>query len=263
MKTTGTRAAAAVGSLAVLLAASAVSAEQVWLRSADWVPGSAQGSSANNPGPVGGIPIWQYESTQGGGLGSGNPWYAQAGSLMTWDSGWYDTGWGVWSNGDNVNPPILAGRLIHNVHTSAAQDVPLVRWQNPIGDGGVVDITGSLVINWNGNGGLGRPVDVDVVIAKHDASANTTTVLFSTTVSKPNPFPSIGDSVLLPVSITDVGVDQGDSVVITHRGRSALGPQGAWVNMYDSLSIQQVVPAPGAAGILAMAGLAAARRRRR
>jgi len=34
-----------------------------WQRSVDWVPGVSQGSTQNNPGPVGGVPIWQYETT--------------------------------------------------------------------------------------------------------------------------------------------------------------------------------------------------------
>jgi len=262
MKMHGRFAASAYGSLAALLAASAANAQQLWSRSADWVPGTTQGSTTNNPSSVSGIPIWRYETTQGGGLGSTNPWYAQQGTLMTWDSGWYQTGWGVWSNGDDANPPILAGRLIHNVHTSVVSQIPVVRWQNPMGNGGIVNINGSFIVNWNGNNGLGRPVDVDVVIAKYSAALNSTSLVFSTTVAKPNPFPSVGDSVIVPISISGIHVDQGDSLVITHRGQQGIGPQGAWVNLYDSIAIQQV-PAPGAAGLLAMAGLAAARRRRR
>lgn len=262
MKSNGLMGAVLRAPLAVVLLASAAHGEAVWQRATDWVPGVAQGSTVNNPGTVGGVPVWRYESAQGGALGSANPWYAQPTTLLSWDPGWYQTGWGVWSNGDNTNPPILAGRMIHNVHPSTYGQVPLVRWQSPLGDGGQVNITGSMIVNWNGMNGLGRPVDVDVVIAKYNADLNTTTVLFSSTVSKPNPVPSVGDSVVLPVSLSGISVDQGDQLIFSHRGRNAVGPLGAWVNLYDGITIQQI-PAPGTAGLLAMAGLAAARRRRR
>lgn len=249
--------------LVLLIAASAAQAQQSWQRAVDWMPGTVQGSTANNPSPVNGQPVWQYESVHGGALGSSNPWYASHdGNLLTWDPAWYQTGWGVWSHGNDVNPPILAGRMIHNVHASVYNDIPLVRWMNPVGDGAQVNLTGTLTLNWNGVDGLGRPVDVDVVIAKYDASLGTTSILFSRTVAKPHPIPSVGDSVLMPISISGVSLDSGDSLIFTERGRSALSPQGAWVNLYDNVVIRQV-PAPGTAGLLAMAGIVAGRRRRR
>jgi len=244
-----------------LLAAGGTAQAQVWLRSADWVPGAVHGSSTNNPGPVGGVPTWQYEVAQGGGLGSANPWYEQPTQLMTWDSAWWQTGWSVWSKGDDFSPPVLPGRLIHNVHPTTFDDVPIVRWMNPMGNG-LINISGTLTVNWNGVNGLGRPVDVDVVIARYDASSNTTMVLYSATVSKPNPFPSVGDSVLLPISLTNIPIDADDSIIFSHRGQTAVGPLGAWVNLYDAVQITPV-PAPGAAGVLALGGLLAARRRRR
>jgi hypothetical protein len=234
----------------------------VWQRSADWVPGNTQGGTVNNPGPgAGGTSIWQYEYTQGTGLGTSNPWYTRATSLMSWDPGWYNTGWGVWSKGDNLNPPVLAGRLVHNVHISAAQDIPIVRWNSPFGPINDLAIAGSLIVNWNGMGGLGQPVDVDVVIAKQNAQRTITTLLFSTTVSKPNPFPSVGDSVNIPVNLSTITLNPGESIIIRHRGRSVLPTTGGWINMFDNLSFTSI-PAPGTLGLLGLAGLAAARRRR-
>jgi MYXO-CTERM domain-containing protein len=230
-----------------------------WQRSTDWVPGTTQGSTEGNPGPVGGTPVWQYEVAHGGGLGSSNPWYAQPTQLMTWDAGWWQTGWGVWSKGDDVSPPILAGRLVHNVYPTTFDDIPMVRWMSPLGNNAHVSVTGTLTVNWNGVNGLGRPVDVDVVIAKHTA-AGVTSLLFSDTVSKPNPFPSVGDSVMLPVNLTNILFNAGDSLVISERGHNAVGPLGAWVNLYDSV---RIAPAPGVTAVLGLAGLAAVRRRRK
>ena len=244
------------------VAAGSAQATQVWQRATDWVPGTIAGATVNNPSPVGGVPAWQYEVTQGGGLGSLNPWYKQPSQMMTWDPAWYATGWGVWSNGNDLNPPVLPSRLVHNVHTSVYNDIPVVRWLYPFGVAQPVDVTGTLTVNWNGVNGLGRPDNVDVVIAKHSAVGNITTILYSTTAVKPNPFPSVGDSVFLPISLIGVSMNAGDSLIFTHRGQNALGPLGAWINLYDNLNVS-TIPSPGAAGVLGMAGLLAARRKRR
>jgi len=251
-------------SLALAVAASTTHAgiTQTWRRSTDWVPGSAQGSTANNPSPVNGHSVWQYESTSGGSLDSEDPWYQHAGTLMSWDGAWWQTGWGVWSKGDDHSPPILPGRLIHNVAAAEWANIPMVRWMNPLGNGGVVSLSGTLLVNWNGVNGLGRPDDVDVVIAKYSAATNSTSLLYSNTVSKPNPFPSVGDSRLLPVNLSNIVVNQGDSIIISHRGREGLAPLGGWINLYDGVTIT-TVPGPGTGAMLAAAGLLAARRRRR
>jgi MYXO-CTERM domain-containing protein len=264
MKMRAHRGLALCAPLGLLMSATAVQAGVVtsWTRATDWVNGIAQGSTQNNPSPVGGMPTWQYEVVHGGALGSANPWYAQTGSLMTWDPAWYHTGWGVWSNGNDLNPPILPGRLIHNVHTSTFADIPLVRWLNPFGAGAQITVAGTLTINWNGVNGLGRPDDVDVVIARRNASDGSTSILYSTTVTKPQPFPSVGDSVMLPISLTHVVIGPGDSIVFTERGRQGLGPLGAWVNMYDAVTIT-AVPGPGSLALLGLGGLVAGRRRRR
>jgi hypothetical protein len=246
----------------VLAAASATQADVVFQRSTNWVPGVTAGGTTNNPGNVGGQATWRYEVAHGGAtLGSVNPWFEESTSLMRWDPAWYATGWGVWAKGDNLNPPVLAGRMIHNVHPTTWEDTPIVRWMNPMSNTSA-SIAGTLTVNWNGVNGLGRPVNVDVVIAKQNTLTNATTILYSTTVSKPNPFPSVGDSVLLPISIPSIAMGAFDTIIITHRGQNSVGPLGAWVNLYDSIGVT-VVPAPGSAALLAMGGVLAARRRRR
>lgn len=246
---------AAAGSLA--------EARPDFVRSANFGSGTSQGSSAGNPNPVGGQPVWQYEVVQGGALGTSNAWYKQSSGsqLMTWDSAWYQTGWGVWSNGDDANPPILGSRLVHNVAASVYNDVPVVRFLNPVGASSTLSINGSFQIAWSGVDGLGRPNDVDVVIAKYNSTLNETTLLYSNTVSKPLPFPSVGDSLNLPISLNGISLGADESVMISHRGRTPLSPLGAWVNLYDNVTFS-VVPAPGAAAVLGLGGLVAARRRR-
>lgn len=246
---------------ALALAATTANARPDYVRSTNWVAGTTQGGTQNNPNPVGGQPIWQYETTQGGSLGAGNAWYKQPSELLTWDSAWYGTGWGVWSKGNDANPPILPSRLVHNVAASVYNDVPLVRFRNPLGNGATVNINGSFQVAWNGLDGLGRPNDVDVVIAKYSAALNDTILLYSSTVSKPLPFPSVGDSINLPINLVGVTLDDGDSLVISHRGRTALSPLGAWINLYDNVTVT-AVPAPGAFGLLGAAGVLAFRRRR-
>ena len=264
MKNKTTRAVALCAPVMLAVAGSIAEARPDYVRVLNFAPGTNQGSTVNNPSTVNGQAVWQYESVQGGGLGSLNPWYANTGTLMSWDPQWYQTGWGVWSKGNNANPPILAARLVHNVHSSVYNDIPMVRWLNPLGNGTQLSITGSFQINWNGLNGLGRPDDVDVVIAKFNSSLNTTTPLFTTTVSKPLPFPSVGDSVNIPINLTNISLNAGDSIVVTHRGQTALSPLGAWINLYDGVTFHATaVPAPASAALLGMGGLFAARRRRR
>ena len=102
--------------------------------------------------------------------------------------------------------------------------------------------------------------DVDVVIARISPE-NPPEVLYSTTLAKPHPFPSVGDQVILPVHLLVVTLSAGDSVVFTERGHNAVGPLGCWVNLYDNIAITPV-PAPGAAGMLVLGVVLAARRRR-
>ena len=233
-----------------------------WRRSTDWVAGTAQGAGLNNPSAVRGMPVWRYEYASGGAFDSANPWYKNPGTLLTWDGAWWGTGSGVWSRSDNHSPPISSSRLVHNVAAAEYDSAPMVRWLNPLGNGGLVNIAGTLLLNWDGQNGLGRPDDVDIVIAKYSAASNTTAAIFSATRSKPNPVPSVGDSVIIPIALGNISVNQGDSILISERAHDSLFPLGAWINLYDGLTITSV-PAPGAGALLGAAGLLAARRRRR
>lgn len=236
-----------------------------WDRSGDWAPGTIQGSTQNNPGPAAGGPfVWRYESIQGGGsLASADPWYLKPRELMKWDGTWWQTGSGAWSNGDDMSPPVMQDRMIHNLHATTFEQTPVVSWVNPIGDGAEVAVSGSVTLRWSGKGGLGHPVDVDVVLAFLDASSGQITPLLASTFSKPNLGPSINDEVLIPMNLQGtLTFDQGDTLVLTHRGRDSFQPLGMWVTVFDDINLT-LVPTPGAAALLGIAGLVLGVRRKR
>lgn len=234
----------------------------VWHRHSDWVPGQTEGGTKNNPGPdTEGTGVWMYGWTTGGGLGSENPWYAQPLTMATWDPDWWNIEQGAWSRGNDGNPPMFANRFTHNAAPSVYQFVPVVEWLNPVGDGTEVALTGTLTVQWSGVNFVGLPVDVAVVIAHYDSVTHVATPLFSTVVSKPIQGPSVGDKVELPIDISGVQLDAGDSLIFSHRAEEPLFP-GGWVILYDDVSVT-LVPAPGAISLLGLGGLLAARRRRR
>lgn len=255
------RVAVLVG-LGGLIAAGTASA-QVWNRALNWTPGTVAGTSVGNPGPgPGGADVWGYESVSGSALGSAGAWYDQPRTPLTWDPQWWNTGVGAWTAGDDKSPPIMQDRFIHNLHTSTFDSVPMVTWNNPLGDGTAVDVTGSLRLRWTGNGGIGMPVDVDLMLGLYDASSGITSPLLAQTYAKPTPAPSFEEEIVIPLEFTNIMLDAGDQIVLTHRGREAFGPQGMWVTVFDGGMNITLVPAPGAAAVLGMAGLAALRRRR-
>ncbi len=243
--------------LAIALFAGTVQADS-WHRSSDWIPGTTHGSTAGNPSSVGGQPAWQYEWVNGGPLGSINAWYAQPGTKMTWDSAWFATGAGAWAKGDNVNPVVQNTKVTHNMTPAYFGDIPVVRWLNPLGNGNLVDITGSLEIKWAGTTNLTSVPNVDVALAKYDASTNLTTLLYSTTALKPTPG-GAPETVTVPVSLQAM-FDAGDSLVISHRAHASAS--AGWIATTDDITITQVIPAPGAMALLGLGGLVAARRRR-
>lgn len=234
-----------------------------WDRSAQWLPGAMHGTTINNPSPDGmGNMVWSYEHAFGGGFSSSNPWFEQPSTPMTWDSSWWKTGWGVWSRGNNFSPPILAERLIHTLSAKSANTMPMVRWTNPAGDGTLISISGDLTIGWQGFNGVGYESTVEVVIAVVDSSSGTITPLYTNTVTKPSSAP-VKEFLSLPILLSGIVLDDGDSILFTHRAQAASIPAG-WVSMYDDVSLTfTTIPAPSVGALGAVLGLAAAARRRR
>jgi hypothetical protein len=234
-----------------------------WDRSADYDPGTVPGSSLGNPNTdAEGNGVWQMESTDlaGDGLGGINPWYQGPTQVQVWDDSWYGGG-PAWTRGDNVNPPMSAGDMTHNVGGGTYGNIPLVRWLNPVEHGLFLDIEGTLTERWRGGGGVSSNVDFDVVIAHYDLSTDTYNVLFGQLFEKPTDDNSWED-LSVPVSISNYWVAPGDAILISHRGLSTAG--STWPNLQDDLVFElHDFPEPGTVTLLVFGGLGLLARRRR
>ena len=162
----------------------------VWDRELDFTDGTIQGNVAGNPDDdSGGEPVWEYDSVSGDGLGGPAPWYLQPATLMTWDAAWFG-GIGVWSRANDVSPLATPTTILHLTTGAFWNFIPRVRWKNPTGCGVTVRVSGDLTVAWSGTGGIGQPVDVDIVLAISDISEGVMQEVLASTVSKPNPVPS-------------------------------------------------------------------------
>ncbi len=236
----------------------------IWDRSVDYDPGAIPFSPVGNPNTdAEGNGVWQMESTNaaGDGLGGASPWYEGATQLQVWDNSWYGGG-GVWARGDNVNPYVNQGSLLHNINPASNWvHIPLVRWLNPIAQGYWIDITGSLTENWRGPGGQAANIDFEVVIAHLDAETGLYTVLFGDLFEKPTDDTSL-ESLTKAVSISGVYLTAGDQILISHRG---LTSGSAWPSLNDNLEFEltEFIPEPATMTLLAFGGMGMLIRRRR
>jgi hypothetical protein len=259
MKTRAVRRSAM--SILFVLCAAGTATAQSWVRAANW-----DNVSGSNPSTVAGQQVWSYEyvnaPNNGGGNADGTPWYLLPRNSMSWDNDWYGSGRRAFAKGDDTSPAIFQNFLTHQVSNEFYDSVPVIRWLNPTNNTFPnVDVVGNLRVRWTGPDGVGSPNSVDVVIAKINSSLGTTSVLFSDMVDKPSPFPSAGESVTLNINLRGVQIGAGDSILISHRARTAYANPGNWIDLVDGVAIT-AVPAPGVASILALAGLASFRRRR-
>lgn len=238
-----------------------------WHRASDWVAGAVPGGTVFNPGPgFDGVGVWQYENASGGdGLGGDNPWYTEETTLLSWDNNWWGHGVGVWSQGNDVNAPVSQGKMTHNLIGSIHNDAPVVRWMMPEGTPELnIDVNGQFDVLWTGHEYRGADVDVELVIVRETAGGDFD-VLFSDVLSKPTPGVSVGDTANSMVSLSDITMADGDSLIISGRGVSSVGTgvEGRWIDISDDLTINVAsVPAPASLALLGLGGLAAARRRR-
>jgi len=261
------RQAAALCAAPVFALAGAASADYqpgfLWHRATDWAPGTEQGGMVNNPGPDQlGSAVWGYEYvSSGGGFDSPDPWYLQDRTMMTWDDSWYGGPDGVWSRGDDASPPVYSIAFLHHFGGGQGQYIPTVRWENPVGDGAVVDISGDMTLKWSAGNGNAFPNDVDFMVAMIHGDSGDITPLFSETYQKPTQAKTTTETLDFTFALENVAFDAGDSLLITHRSHDDY-PYG-WVVLYDDVAINLVtVPAPGAFALLALGGIATLRRRR-
>ena len=59
---------------------------------------------------------------------------------------------------------------MHVIDASGHLYTPAVRWLNPATMPVSVAVVGTLTVTWSGQGGVGSPLDVDVVVAHSDVS---------------------------------------------------------------------------------------------
>jgi hypothetical protein len=245
----------------------------VWDRTADWVPGTIEGSTAGNPCvDAAGNPVWHYQSFRnvpdGAGLGSPNPWYkTQTIVPLVWDWDSYGDRWSI--SAGNPWPCVADGWMNHHAcdyENLLYSDVPLVTWANPAADPIRVSIKSKpgqspaeFFVGWRG---FQPPItDVDVAVVHHDVSTSTYNLLYGVTVPKPTDNHSVETVVLDPLEIDDLLIEPGDEILIT--ARAADDPYGpGFITFADGVEIT-VVPEPMTLGLLALGGLVVIRRRRK
>ncbi|SEP35770.1 PEP-CTERM sorting domain-containing protein [Nitrosovibrio sp. Nv6] len=233
-----------------------------WDRSEDWVPGAVPGSMAGNPAmDKNGNPAWFYGYTSGGELGSSNPWYAQQFSPLVWnDQVNVGGGQGVWArvyNGPDTNiintdPLIDKWSMAHSLteYIRSAEYMPVVEWRNPVGDGAIVDVGGSLKATWEGHYTDNSPMGlVDIAVARLDASEGSFELLYSTTLSNPTEGSALSSfsTITQPLGISDVRLDEGDTLRFTARLRGDEHTTPFWLLLHDEgtdIRLVSSVPEP-------------------
>ncbi|MDN5880903.1 MAG: PEP-CTERM sorting domain-containing protein, partial [Nitrosospira sp.] len=176
-------------------------------------------------------------------------------------------------------PPIAKWAITHDLskETFSAAYIPVAEWRNPVGDGAIVNVGGSLLLTWEGMYTENAPAGtVDVAVARMDASTGFAELLYSTTLTNPAEggellWPGISDAP--PVEIrnawgaTGVRMDEGDTLRFTLRLRGDEADPALWALLDDqstSITLTSVVPEPEQFILLTLGlGVLAMRLRRR
>jgi hypothetical protein len=188
-----------------------------WNRYKDFVPGPTPGTSEGNPSPdrFGNRGVWAYEYLPvGNPLSSPDPWYLQTPTPLVWDDAWY-SGSGQWVFQDDTGPNVSSSSLLHLV-SYAWNNVPVVRWINPVPNPAHMDIRGTMTLTWMGDGGVSAPVPIDVVIVLVHGDSGGKDLLFGQTCQKPIQDTS-RNVLLLPIRMTAVPIEPGDSILVSLR----------------------------------------------
>jgi hypothetical protein len=212
----------------------------VWDRSLDWNDGKEKGYAWQNGNPDDDkqdSPVWVCEWAKGGGgLGDNDAWYKQPKTLMTWDDNWYNAGYPTWSNGNDNHPNITKGGLTHVVYPNNFDDAPIVRWMNPTGTAATVTISGNVKVNWSGQGNLDVALVCEVAVVVQ--TGNQYDVIFGNAYTDPSPGDQEIGTRTIQVSLQDVVVPEGGSILLGIRGQT---PQNnRWFSSEDNLKITLV-----------------------
>jgi hypothetical protein len=210
----------------------------MWKRNFDWIPGATPGSTEGNPSPdFAGRPVWFYESTTGGPLGSSDVWYAQSPTLLVWDDGWFGAG-GLWAGGDDVPPPIDPAGMNHVVRSDYFAFVPRIRFLNATAAPLELSINGKLLVAWNGSTDVAT-ADVDVAIVTLDGAGNALDELFAETVSKPTPTPAAYETIALSIDVRTPTLAVGESLVLSARAQGSASTD-SWIGLDDDLILTEI-----------------------
>ena len=213
--------------------ASAQTVPPLWDRAAEWVQPSAAaaGTTLGNPAPdsVGNL-VWNYE-WQHTLTGSGIPMWSQwnVPTPMVVDPNLFG-GSPAWVVQQDYGAAVFGGSLLDVYNNSFSgispwKPKPFVRWENTTGQSLILDIVGTLTVDWDGQAGRIQPTPVDVGIVFLDASkGNAKTTLYVANVNKPTPASLQKESLILPpVNIQGVSIDPGDSLLISLSAVHATG----------------------------------------
>lgn len=233
-----------------------------WHRSLDWVPGSNVGTSIGNAAPdSAGNAVWQYGVLTGDAIDSTNPWYKNTASKMVWDDEWWGRvpSSGVWArayngpsaNNDGANPPIDRYGMIHDLSqvTHSYEYTSAIDWLNPVGNGAVVNISGSFSFTWQGQFQDNSPsAGLEAVIARYDLSIDDYQILWAGNYLNPTFGHALSDAskINVPVTLTGIRFDEGDFLRFTFRGLDGPSDTPLWLGAGDAFVIKlvSVVPEP-------------------
>lgn len=189
----------------------------LWNRYVDWQTDTESGPKGD---------VWHYGVVD---ARSGDAWYAN-GTVkpLSW-SGDHDPANGGWSNGNR--------QVFSRAGMTLASDgaAPWVGWNNPAGDATSVDIDGKVRIQTPSSTDPNSIDTVEFVVAKR--SANGSFVELHRARVSTQDLRTMGESgMILPVSLHDVVVNDGESIVLSSRALGA-NEEPATVQLIDDISI--------------------------
>jgi len=242
-------ATALVISVGLATSASAVAATygilHTWKRATQWTPGVELGSSEGNPSPdKKGEPVWGYWITSGDGLGAEVPWYATERTAMVWDS-FQHPGKPErlrWSRPE-ADEPAISQYLITHSRTERFGAWPyqaVMSWTNPAGDGALIDLTGTAVLNWGSQGQNDIDYDAELAIVKHSVADDSYQVLLATSFARPEvPVGKNKWELDVPIVFRGLRFDAGDELLVSIMNPAGEpAPRDAWIGLNDRFKLR-------------------------
>jgi hypothetical protein len=216
-----------------------------WIRAKQWTPGVELGSSEGNPSPdKKGEPVWGYWVTSGDGLGTELPWYASERTAMVWDS-FQHPGKPErlrWARPE-ADEPAISQYLITHSRTERFGAWPyqaVMSWANPAGDGAMIDLTGTAVLNWGSQGQYDIDYDAELAIVKHVLADDSYEVLMATSFARPaEPIDRNKWQLEVPIVFRGLRFDAGDELLVSISNPAGeAAPRDAWIGLNDRFKLR-------------------------